>query len=322
MSSIHEIKAELGRIITPELLVKVHNLVVPWEKANKIDWETLGQKTLDDDPDRERIIYQTLFSNVWRPISKMPLEVLLQIDMTDLLPEPDAPDYPEQCFGLIHIFDQTRPHFVDTDKRYTNSFFDPLCLKLVKDLHAVQDQGFQPPQALEAWSSRGYTFDDWIARSIWLIAPFTHSESYTTENRSDIKTMLHELRSKAESASGVKDLYASQESSDEKNVFLFDRFIRESPPSKEQLGRDVEMYDFAFWMIRLDIAHLAVTDRFGRYPYRNDAVGRDYVDGELEWQEKQEALVRLDEDLRARIRRDVDAGVWSPLRGNPHFERN
>lgn len=180
----------------------------------------------------------------------------------------EAPDYPEQSLGLIYVFDQTRGYFTGTDLQYVNSFFDNLAVKLVGDLLAIKSSGFNPPQSPAAWLSRGYTFDDWIARWTWLVVPLVHSETYMTQHRY-IKTIIHQARLEVQATTQVKDPYATRESIDEKDFSLFTRMIQDSYPSKHLLGKEVEMHDYAFWLIRLFTAHFALTDTFGRYPYRN-----------------------------------------------------
>ena len=308
-----DMKNDLRQIFTPELLRKVYKMHIPMQKGELPDWEQLGS---GPSKGTERNMYQTTFPNVLLPLSKMPLEELRVVDLREFLPPTDAPEYPEQCLAMIHILDQARVLLHGTDLRYVNDFFDVLAFKLAKDCLEVRP----PPHSKEAWLSRGWTFENWVAVLLGFLAPLIHSESFMVHQRPLTKELIHEYRSEVERYTGVEDPFAAREGEDERDLFLFSKLILLGSPTREQLGREVRVEDYAFYWIRMLNAHYGITDRFGRYPYRNDVLGRDFAAGELEWMKETGVFERLPEDVRDQIRRDVDSGIWSPLKGNSALE--
>jgi hypothetical protein len=60
-------------------------------------------------------------------------------------------------------------------------------------------------------------------------------------------------------------------------------------------------------------AHPPIVKTFGRYPYRNGAIGRESTPRELEWLEKTDHFAEVEPEVAMRIREDVLAGRWTPL---------
>jgi hypothetical protein len=56
-----------------------------------------------------------------------------------------------------------------------------------------------------------------------------------------------------------------------------------------------------------------IIEAFGRYPYRNGAVGRESTPTELEWIEKTGHFGEVEPEVAKRIREDVLARRWTPL---------
>jgi hypothetical protein len=133
------------------------------------------------------------------------------------------------------------------------------------------------------------------------------------------KGFLLYLRSEVERYSGKRDPYARSQEEDEKDLLLFSHINASDAPSKEGRGRDLDITDYVFWILRMMTAHFPIVDRFGRYPYNNDLVGRDWAAGELEWLEST-GSPHLPENLKKSIREDVEDGTWTPFKGNPKFD--
>lgn len=170
------------------------------------------------------------------------------------------------------------------------------------------------------WLSRGYTFDDWLARVLWFWGPLVHSDSFMVENRAVLKTFLHDMRAQVESHCGYTDPFKELEAQDDVDWTLFGRLFMDQPPlttyNPDSLQTaDASMSDYAFWWIRILNSHFAITDKCGHYPFWIRAVGGS-------WNENDEDYMSLpgsqlfaagDESTLAEIRKDVAAGVWQPL---------
>lgn len=85
MASLLEINDQLRGIVTPDLLLKVYKLVIPWHKSCKAKWEEVGHNLIGFVPEQQtHAVYQALFYKVWAPISRISLEDLMKVDMLDL----------------------------------------------------------------------------------------------------------------------------------------------------------------------------------------------------------------------------------------------
>ena len=90
------------------------------------------------------------------------------------------------------------------------------------------------------------------------------------------------------------------------DVTYFSRRAVEGPP-RDTLSAHV------FWYLDIMDAHLPIIQTFGRYPYRNKAIGRPSTA-----QEEQSLIItqrfgEVDDAAGARIMKDVNKGVWTPL---------
>jgi Bacterial protein of unknown function (DUF924) len=61
-------------------------------------------------------------------------------------------------------------------------------------------------------------------------------------------------------------------------------------------------------------AHPPIIKAFGKYLYRNGAVGQGSSPTELEWIEKTGHFGGVEPEVAKRVREDVLAGRWTPLR--------
>ena len=324
------LKDQLRELLKPSLLLKVHNLVFPFPKASQLDWQVAFDNNWAPKLDRLKTLYELLFP-VWLAMSKMPLDELKKMSMLEFLPEHTASDYLEQCSGLVWILDQQRIYFTGTDVRYTRSFFDPLAEKLASELFDEQGAESGVPSASspfhkEVWLAKGWTFEDYVVRVIWIWTPLIHSERFMHERWTTNKAFIDSLCSEVESYSNRLDPHRRTEAEDEKDLLLFSDMLKgadgKGRPTKETLGRDLEMSDCLFWILRILLAHWPIIHRFGRYPYSNDQMGRDFAQGELEWIESTgfSGFQRIPENDRKLIRQDVENGTWTSFKGNTDFE--
>jgi len=229
-----------------------------------------------------------------------------------LLPEASSPEFPTQALALVILLDQAPRHLCNGfNERWRNGYFDPLALGLSNELRALPSSSRIDNFA--CWEKQGFSFAHWCIISVSLSAPFAHSEDLAN-HESILVPEVKERRSETERYYNTTDMFHAKElergltvdvSSD---TLAFSRFVREGVP---QTG---EIKDCVFWFCRVKEAHVPIIRTFGRYPYRNRALGRVSTEAETEFLEKTKDFgVGVDEDAARRIQKDVVNGVWSPL---------
>ena len=240
-----ELKHRLSQILTPELCMLAYQLKFPFAKQSLPSGAAVGQHQFGAAKNTQAF-YDLIYHTAIIPLSEIPLDVLLAFDLTDLLPLADTPEYPEHCLGMVQILDQSRALMSGYGFRYTRSFFDPICEKLVRQLIALPDD--VRPDGKEVWLSRGYSFDDWIVRVVWFWTPLVHSDHFMTASRQRLKDWLHYIRSEVEYQYSVRDPFAALEDDDDVNVTLFDEIVKAGPPLKSYINSEAEatIADFAF----------------------------------------------------------------------------
>ena len=159
MANINE---QLRQILTPKLLLAVYNLKYPYGKSQLPSGAEVGRAHFR--PTYGQQLYDLAYHGTLVPMSKLPLESVLKVDLTKFLPDPNATDYPEQSLGLITLLDQTRILTAGYNFRYTRAFFDSICEKLARQLVALPSN--VRPDGKQAWLSRGYSVNDWLVRTL------------------------------------------------------------------------------------------------------------------------------------------------------------
>lgn len=317
-----DIKAQLRRTLTPDLLLAVHRCKYPYGKGQLPSGAVIGRNHFS--LSYGEAFYDLVYHRVLIPMSEMPLETLLAVDMTEYLPKPNATDYPEQSLGLITLLDQSRGLTAGYSFRYTRSFFDAVCEKLARQLVSLPLD--VRPDGKNAWLSRGYSVDDWLARTLWFWAPLVHSDEFMVEDRQTVKDWLHSMRSEVEAHSGVPDPYAPLEAADDADLNAFKEIETAGPP---QIGHadpkdEATISDYSFWWIRIMNSHFAITDMCGHYPYWIRWKGFEWT-----WEDKefmrQTNNFRYDpgtELILQEVRRDSLEGVWKAMEPNPKYEKS
>ena len=181
------------------------------------------------------------------------------------------------------------------------------------------------PDGKEAWLSRGYSFDDWLVRTLWFWAPLVHSDEFMIDDRQRLKDWLHFMRAEVEAHSGKCDPFASIEAADDVDITAFPKIEGEGPTQKSYSDLDSEatVSDYAFWWIRILNSHFAITDLCGHYPYWIRWKGLEWTEADKEFM-KQTNNYRYDpanEPVLQEVRQDSMDGVWKPLEANPRFEK-
>ena len=323
-ANMHSSKNQIRQIITPQLCLDVYNLKFPYPKGQLPDAGELGQTLFKPSPIFMQALYDLTYHSAILPLSQLPLDTLLAVDFTELLPDPDATNYPEQCLGMVILLDQAPRLSTGYGFRYARAFFDPLCVKL--GLLFISLPIDRRPDGKQAWLSRGYSFEDWLVRMPWFWAPLSHSDSFMTEGRQQMRELLHNMRSEVEAHYDVRDPLAAFEHGDEIDINAFQKLEGPGPPTDSYIrpGSDASMADLAFWTVRLFKSQFATYDMCGHAPYWVRWGGLEWTDNDREWIEKNGSF-RHDPETEAvleEVRKDYVVGVWKPMPLNPRFERS
>ena len=323
MNGMEDLKRHLGEILTPELCMEVYRLKFPWEKGNLPSGAVEGQSHFKPSADYIQAFYNLIFHHAIKPLSQLPLDSVLSVDLSKLLPNPNSPEYPEHCLGMITLLDQTRVFTTGYGFRYTRAFFDPICEQLVRQLVSLPAN--IRPDGKQAWLSRDYTLEDWLVRTLWFWAPLVHSDVFMTADRELLKEWLHNMRSEVEYHAAVSDPFASMEPYDDVDINAFKGIMTKGPPSKSYFNSDNEaaVSDYAFWWIRILNSHFAITDMCGHYPYWVRWTGLEWTEEDKEFMEKTDNFQYdpANEPILQQVRNDYLDGVWKPLQPNLKYEK-
>ncbi|KAF2473548.1 uncharacterized protein BDR25DRAFT_301799 [Lindgomyces ingoldianus] len=291
----------LRSLLTPERLLSIFKLGIPWPKDVQLNGQVWAEK-----PDESTWRLECWDALV--AISKLGLNSVP--DMMSFLPDPSSDDFPEQALGIMLLLDQA-PRLVceGLDERWRNDYFDHLALKFARQLHMLpRDQGIETK---DRWITRsGYTFEHWTALRIFIAAPFAHAENMECQ---DIQSsMARELRRETADHYNATDQYHAKDPHlrDSRDTLAFARIAGTGGADSD------EVKDHVFWYCWIMDAHPPIIRVFGRYPYRNAAVGRESTEEEKKFLEKTQHFGELsDKEAANKIMKDVKEGQWTPLGG-------
>ncbi|MCJ1308928.1 hypothetical protein MMC25_002583 [Agyrium rufum] len=305
---------DLSTIITPSLLDSIFATKTPYEPHKPFDNDLAIRYTYNGIPNEKenlKIGYPVL-----KALSELGFSEARNLDLLAFLPTPEDHSFPARAFALIYILDQLpRKWFEGKDERYTNVFFDILAIKLSHQLHALPEH--LRPDSQRRWvEEMGYPVEVWAMTRFWFMAPFAHSEN--VEDQAPQSAMCEEVRvvleRRSEPQGVLVDPYRKTREALDGNVYAFANAVMKGPPPMKE-GMRIE--EHVFWFLMLFGAHPAIIKRFGRYPYRNRAVGRETTSEEEEYLEKTQHLFETDAETARLIKEDVVAGDWSPLGSDP-----
>ncbi|KAL5375123.1 hypothetical protein DPSP01_011437 [Paraphaeosphaeria sporulosa] len=291
----------MATLITPTRLTSLFTSEVPWPKSTPptpSDWAAEHSNFAE---------YKALGWPVLLALSKIPLPEAQALDWLAILPAPTSPDFPVQAVGLTVLLDQAPRHLcTGTHERWRNAFFDPLALGFARRLRAL-------PASLAVhtwarWEREGWSFAHWSVLSNFVTAPLAHAEDLAVHEG----LLLPEIaarRALVESHYAVRDeLHDPHLATSSTATAEFARLIRVGMPPGADMPRTV------FWWCRVNEAHTPIIRRFARYPYRNAALGRVSTPAELEFLAATGNFgVGLDGEEAARVRADVEDGIWTAL---------
>jgi uncharacterized protein (DUF924 family) len=294
---------DLSSILTPSLFYAVLKNRMPWPIDKSFPFSAVTAYIFKNEPDSaeefHRICYPILKHLSTIGVSNFP-------DLMQYLPAPESEEFPEQALGLQLLLDQG-PRFLlgGIDQRYTNAYFDVISLQYAKQLHALPE-ALRPDSKTRWMGEVGACFDCWIIARFWFMAPFAHAEDGHCQ---DVQSaMAEESRLAVEEFTGKKDPYRATKEALEKDTYAFSREYKNFP-----MHQDVKLEEFVFWFLMIFDAHPPIIKAFGRYPYRNGAVGRESTPIELEWIDKTGHFGEVEPEVAKRVREDVLARRWTPL---------
>lgn len=288
---------DLSKILVPSLYAEIIKIQFPWD--GPVDIAFASQFYFLGIPDNSRQVYDALHHQALKPLSTFCPTIP---DLIYYLPNPTDTLYPEQTLALILLLDQApRALYTSVDVRYTYGFFDDVCRKLVKSL--ISSGAL--PDATERWTALGHSFEDVMIRKFWLYVPLVHSEDIADHRT--VAPMIEEMRLEVERYSGKRDPWRDTEAQDAKDTTLFAKLIRGGPPRSSP--------DFFFWFFRVIRVHKPIIAEYGRYPYRNEAQGRESTEREREYLKVTGDFGKshLTQAEAQKLRDDRKAGVWEEL---------
>jgi uncharacterized protein (DUF924 family) len=298
---------DLSKILTPALYEDILAYQFPFEIPVDIAWAS--KFYFEGTPNNDKEVYDTTFHSALKPISLFNPSIP---SLTQFLPPPSSPKYPENALALVLLIDQApRQTFTGLNYRWTYMYFDVTARKLVKELLYTGNPA-ERPDSLSRWTKLGYPFEDAMIRKFWLLAPLIHSEDI--EDHRAVSLKIEEMRKHVERYSGRRDPARDTMEQDSKDVLLFGNLIRGGPPST--------FADFMFWMFRVFNAHDPIIEKFGRYPYLNGAQGRRTTVAEAVHLKDSDnfGMPSLTDDQVRKIREHVTLGTWEPLSDDGPYE--
>ncbi|KAL6924035.1 hypothetical protein FSHL1_001289 [Fusarium sambucinum] len=298
----------LSSVITPALLAQIAEGYLPFPKDKELSFSDVQsdetskhfKEVCASSPAKDALIALSRLS---------PDATLPDLDLMSLLPPSTAVDFPQQCFGLQLLLDQTsRIFFTGIDARWQSGYFGPLGRRLAGQWHALPKE--RQPYKFERWKAAGYTsFSYWVATQTMWAAPFLHAEDL--ESQSTGLDLSEELRRTVEKYTGVGDPYRNTRDVTLKDDLLFLREVIKGPPVED--GADISMATWTYWWCMILDAHWPIIKRFGRYPYRNAVLGRVSTEEERKWLDDTGHFGEAPPDVAERIRKDVEEGKWTTL---------
>ncbi|KAK7457765.1 hypothetical protein VKT23_010104 [Stygiomarasmius scandens] len=301
-------KPDLSKILTPAFYGEAYKLAFPWTPRpdGHIDVKWIADFYFRGIPDPAQEVYDAMHHQALKPISQFCPAVPDDLVSGVYLPSPLNPIYPERVLSLLFVLDQAPRRLyggAGLNARYTFGYFDVLSHSLVKNLLARGEF----PDSTEALTKLGYSFEEALIRRMWLYTPLIHSENLADHDWMEAKTEA--MRKEVEAYSGKADPYRATRGSDRKDPTLFSKLVTEGPP------KDIDFAGFMFWFYRVDDVHRAVISRFGRYPYRNTALGRVSTPEEEKFLEETNGFgqAKLTEEEVQKLRKQREEDVWEQL---------
>jgi len=289
---------DLSHILTPKLYKELVAAHFPWTPP--VDMAFASKFHFLGIPNNTEQVSSICHEPALKPLSE--LRPLIP-SLIEYLPAPSSREFPEEALGLILLVDLA-PRKLYGTSLWTNGYFDVVARKLSHAFLGLKPE--EQPDVLERWTKElGYPFEDAMVRKYWLYSPLIHSEDMG--DHLIVREKIEEMRCDVEKYSGVRDPWRETRERDGKDTTLFARLIRQGPPET--------FAEFFFWLLRVFDAHDPIIEKYGRYPYRNEAVGRKLTSEEELYLKETGNFGRgkLSEEEIRHLRVQVETGNWDPL---------
>ncbi|OAA54356.1 hypothetical protein SPI_08975 [Niveomyces insectorum RCEF 264] len=235
-------KLDLHQILTPTLLINVHELQYPWAKGSILNFSHVGYHLHTGEHDNDDDWKAACLESAIRPILTIGVENL-PTDLLQFLPPPESPDFPVLYSGLILLFDQASSHlFEGTERVQAKRYFQPLALRLSRQCLTLPAN--LRPWRLERWLKNGWSFEQAVARQFFLYTPFLHS--IDIDDQAMQHGLIENYRVAVETELGIIDPGRAAAGSIAHDPTLFMKVHKAGPPQ----GEVVKMEDYVFWAAR------------------------------------------------------------------------
>ena len=293
---------ELRDLLPPSLLQRAAAAKVPLSRPKVTFDETFSD--FDGEP-----FWETLIS-----LSKFGNDVASTIDFISsaVLPLPEDRNFPTLALGLSVILDSAPGALLKGVNSRWGSYFRIFSVKLMHQFIDLPDH--LVPWSRARWEDElGFSTEQWLWAVDVFLTPCVHSEvlelhDYSTHHFGDAAKVIRDLYPE------IVDPYEKRlEGEFGKSIYTFAEEVQRGIPTLESLGRTPTFADAIYWYKMIDHVHRPVIAHFGRYPYRNLAMGRESTPEEIKFQEDNHHFAEIDGESARQIRSDVLQGVWRPL---------
>jgi uncharacterized protein (DUF924 family) len=288
----------LASVLTPALFSTALELRIPFDKRKPVDPSAVRTSFFGGGFDTAS--FRKAVLPALKQLATIGLDAFPE-SLLPYLPPPTAASFPEQAFGLIIVLDQgPRQCFDGMDDRWTSAYFDVLVQALLAELRALPAD--QQPWTKERWlHDVGADESHWFLASFWWAAPLVHSEELASHEAA--LALTAHVRHAVRTLTGDADPYPAPTDP----LAFFRTAMARCPPAPLALSALV------YWMLMLIETHTPIVRTFGRYPYRNGALGREDTEAERAFMEQTSGFAGVEADVRKRIAEDVRKGRWTPI---------
>ncbi|KAJ6788696.1 hypothetical protein PWT90_02418 [Aphanocladium album] len=306
-------ESRVRTLITPELLTLVVDAQLPYGTSEPLNFAEvvnyMSSSGFRDKLEPTSARDALLAISHLAPNGQLPSSS--ELDLMSLLPPPESPEFPKQCFGLQLLLDQAScVLFGGIDKRWQSGVFGPLARRLTAQWLALPAE--QRPDTWARWHDDVgvQSYDYWLVSRLTWIAPISHYEDL--ESQRIALALMEDTRSMVEERFGVKDPYRATRDALLKDDQAFVREMCKGGAPRDAEG-GIDRATWIFWWCMIIDAHWPIIERFGRYPYRNAVLGRESTEGEKKWLDDTSHVGEVPPDVAKAIAGDVAKGVWTPL---------
>ncbi|KAJ1338583.1 DUF924 family protein [Microdochium nivale] len=304
--------ASLSSAISPELLRGLVECMVSFSTTEPIDFaKVIGGMFGGAGARPEQ--WDGIKAQAWAALVALSqLGVDNMPEFQQFLPPPEDASFPVQALGLILLLDQgPRRLCRGLDSRYKDAYFGVYTLRLLRYLHEELPADLRPTSWPRWRDDSGVSFDYFVVARMSFNAVLAHNESTASE----AVAFTEDTRVLVEEHCGVRDAYRDQPGK-RWDLYSFPKMIAEVSAGNTPKG-PMGVADGWFHLALLIDVHYPILDKFGRYPYCNDEMGRHSTPAEEDWIEKAAVFPRLAADVKNHIREDVLNSRWTPLGEQP-----